>query len=150
MKPVILGINNPHSRDPAKALATDPIGASGYRLWLMLKEAANRQGRDLSERDYMEGFDRRNLIDQKNYTNDQVRLRSSQILASLAGHRVVMCGTKVPYMLGLRYGGFDLVPRHAMAFVYWVIPHPSGLCRTYNDPAVREKVGNLLFKLWRD
>lgn len=145
MKPIILGVYNPHSRDPAMALATDPQGASGYRLWQMLKEAGNRNSCNITERDYLDGFERRNLWEQVNLIDK--RFDRSETLAYLARRVVVMCGTKVPTTLGLRHTGFHCTQQHAMSFIYYVIPHPSGLCREYNDPKMRERVGNLLWRL---
>jgi hypothetical protein len=147
MRPVLLGIDNPHSKDPDDALSVYPVGASGYRLWLMIKEAANRAGRDFSEGDYMNGFDRRNLFSSENYS--QGKLVRVRVFSSLARREVVMLGTKVPTALGFKHTGFDLKPRDGGMFRYYVVPHPSGLCREYNDPEMRVRVGNLLLKLLR-
>lgn len=148
MKPIILGINNQHSGDPAKALATDPHGASGYRLWQMLKEAGNRHSCDVTESHYMDGFDRRNLF--QNVPEGITSFSRTRILSELAKRRVVMCGTKVPQMLGIRHTGFHITQQHVMNFVCWIIPHPSGLCREYNSQDMRARVGDLLWRLLDD
>lgn len=147
MKPVLLGINNPHSDDPEKALGLEPRGASGHRLWLMLKDAANRRARNLQEEDYLKGFDRQNLMDSDQYSVQGWRDRISKVKYGLKGRKVVMLGTKVPISLGLRHTGFHMQPQTCLSFQYFVVPHPSGLCREYNDPSMRERVGDLLFKL---
>lgn len=149
MKPIIVGINNPHSDDPEKALGVEPVGSAGNRLWLMVKDAANRQGKDFREIDYLDGFDRVNLMEKPDYTPEQMRLRQYSLMASFTGRRVVMCGTKVPMTMGLRHSGFHLGVQQGPNFVYYVIPHPSGLCREYNDQSMRHRVGDLLFSLLR-
>lgn len=148
MRPILLGISNPHSPHPDDALSTRPINASGYRLYIMIKEAANRQGRDFSEGDYMEGFDRRNLFTPENMVNG--KLIVSKALSSLARRMVVMLGQKVPNHLGIKDITFSNNAKNVGYFRYHVIPHPSGLCRSYNDPEVREQVGNLLYRLYRE
>lgn len=142
MRPVIVGLDNPHSDDPAKALGLDPVGGSGYRLWLMLKEAANRHSFDLSGQDYLDTFTRVNLF------NREDKFDRLEVLTNLKNKRAILCGTRVPRLLGLRYRGFDLVPRGSDCFIYTIIPHPSGLCREYNDPEMRRKVGEIMFDMW--
>jgi len=149
VRPVLVGLNNPHSDDPEKALATDRHGSSGYKLWLMLKEAANRNGQDLSEADYLARFNRINLTDAIQFNVHVAKARVPQLIASFRYCRVVLCGTRVPMILGLKHTGFHLGPQHGKEFAYYVIPHPSGLCREYNDPNMREAVGNLLFTLYK-
>lgn len=145
MKTILLGLDNPHSSDPAMALYTRPINASGYRLWQMIKDAANRKCHNFSERDYLEGYTRRNLLSSENYVGD--RFNYSLMVSALKGRRVVMLGQKVPKLLGIMGVTFDLVPRVGDGFTYYVIPHPSGLCREYNDPIMRQRVGDLVYKL---
>lgn len=143
-RPVIVGLDNPHSDDPAKALGLEPPNGSGFRLWLMLKEFANSQGYDLSSEDYLDTFDRVNLF------NSHDVFDRFEVLARLRNRQVVLCGTRVPRLLGLRYKGFDLVQRAGGNFTYRIIPHPSGLCREYNDPDMRVRVGEILYNLFKD
>lgn len=149
MRPILVGLNNPHSIDPEKALGPDPHGSAGYRLWLMLKMAANKNGVDLSEADYLARFRRVNLSDAVQFNVHVAKARVPELLESFKFRQVVLCGTRVPTILGLKHTGFHLGPQHGKEFAYYVIPHPSGLCREYNDPNMREAVGNLLFTLYK-
>lgn len=157
MKPVLLGMNNPHSTDPARALGVRPAHASGHRLWSLLWEAGFRREPivDVQPNQYEDGFDRYNLLDEEVF--DPTRFtaeREKFILDKLASRVVIMCGTNVPRALRLEYKGFHLKPTPAIipgmgkSFTYYVIPHPSGLCREYNDPDMRARVGNLLLMLY--
>lgn len=144
MRPLLVGIDNPHSDDPAKALGLDPVGGSGYRLWLMVKEAANKRGLDFGSEEYLATFQRVNLF------NGRDAFDRHEVLSKFNNRRVVLLGTRIPRLLGIRYRGFDLVTRAGSSFLYNIIPHPSGLCREYNDPSMRLRVGNLLFNLYQD
>lgn len=149
MKPVILGLNNPHSSDPKKALGTEPVGSAGHRLWLMVKCAANRAGLDFEENDYLGTFDRRNLSNEKFFDYQEAKRQRPEVLASIRSRTVVMCGTGVLRALGLSHTGFHLDMQQGVGFTYYTIPHPSGLTRDYNDPLVRARVGDLMLRLYR-
>src|SRR4051812_7918019 len=58
MKPIIIGLSNPHSSDPRDALAPYPLSSSGHRLWKMANNISPSVGRV-----YCQVFDRRNLMD---------------------------------------------------------------------------------------
>lgn len=147
MKPVVLGLNNPHSADPKDALGVNPVGSAGHRLWLMVKESANKSGRDFTEEDYLEGFDRRNLMNAHFYNHDIAVKRRSKVLHELRRKIVVMCGTGVLRALGLKHTGFHLEAQAGVGFIYYVIPHPSGLTREYNNQETRQRVGDLMLRL---
>jgi hypothetical protein len=135
-KPIIIGIKNPHSSDPADALAPWPKNSSGYRLYSMLRDRAG-----VTEKQYLSRFDRWNLSDMdpgapNTFIHHHIR----------TGATVLLLGDEV-----LRYFqpaiGIERVLIHPQVsrHVQWrQIPHPSGLCRFYNDPLAREVVGMLL------
>lgn len=160
MKPILLGMNNPHSVDPANALSTEPVNASGYRLWQMISITGMMKEPPIvvNKENYESGFDRYNLFNELSFDPTKMTPEHrSKVLARLNDRVVVMCGTSVPRVLGMRYyGGFDLRPHSSpdflepgiTSFVYYVIPHPSGLCREYNDPEMRSRVGKLLLALY--
>lgn len=151
MKPVLLGLNNPHSTDPSKALGVDPPNASGHRLWSMLAISGLCREPEIVvlRTQYEEAFDRYNLLDELVFTHSEFTVkRHGFIMDRLAGRIVVMCGTNVPRALDLEYTGFHIKPMVHKEFVYYIIPHPSGLCREYNDPEMRKKVGDLLLMLY--
>jgi hypothetical protein len=146
-KPVLMGMNNPYTDDPKFALHYTPKRSAGHRLSVMFLEAAKRAGRDLTEEDYAVGFDRRNLLNKTVWHPTQVPHR--RILESFQDRVVVLCGARVAYVLGLPHLGFHLNPTIADRFVYYTIPHPSGLTREYNDPEMRTRVGDLLYMLYK-
>lgn len=151
MKPVLLGLNNPHSTDPSKALGVEPANASGHRLWSMMWQAGfgREPALEILPEDYEEGFDRYNLLDQEVFRHVDFTIERYQfIMDRLEGRTVVMCGTNVPRALDLPHTGFHIQPRNTSLFTYYIIPHPSGLCREYNDPEMRSKVGKLLLALY--
>lgn len=151
MKSILLGLNNPHSDDPARALGTEPKNASGYRLWQMVATSGMAQEPPvvITAEKYEAGFDRRNLMSGRAFDPAVIKDLKTEILDGLADRVVVMCGTNVPRALGLTHNGFDLKPMEAPWFEYYVIPHPSGLTREYNDPGMRWRVGNLLLILYK-
>ncbi len=151
MKPVLLGMNNPHSTDPSRALGVTPNNASGHRLWSMLAISAMCREPPIvvQPHEYEAGFDRYNLLNEEVFDPTLfTKERKAQVLGLLNDRVVVMCGTNVPRVLGLTWIGFDLKAHICTDFVYYVIPHPSGLCREYNDPDMRSRVGNLLLMLY--
>ncbi len=156
MKPVLIGMNNPHSDNPERALGTRPTNASGYRLWHMLAISAlyREPPKVIESWDYVAVFDRYNLLDYEVF--DPTRFteeRHNYIMEKINQRIVVMCGTNVPRTLGYKHKGFDLNPYTAhspVPFTYYVIPHPSGMCREYNDVGMRTRVGNLLLSLYLD
>lgn len=150
-KPVLLGLNNPHSTDPERALGVEPKGTSGYRLWSMLATEAliEEPPTVILAPQYEAGFDRYNISDElvfRPVSTDRYQF----IRDKIRGRTVVMCGTNVPRYLDLQYTGFHLKPMIASEFIYYVIPHPSGLCREYNNPQMRAEVGQLLLMLYKE
>jgi hypothetical protein len=118
----IVGIDNPHSNDPDKALEpTAPGSSAGGRLFAMS---------DMSLEDYLEAFRRVNVID-----------RPFQFSR---GDVVVVLGlrpwTKLRLPLVANWFGeldwFDIK--------YVLVPHPSGRSLIYNDPENRERLRELL------
>lgn len=57
---------------------------------------------------------------------------------------VVLCGTKVRAAFGL--GHVEWLERYAK---YLVIPHPSGRCRTWNDPEFRARARDVFREVTR-
>jgi hypothetical protein len=151
MSPVILGMNNPLSMDPRYALWPDPPGCSGWRLWKMLEERTGA-----SQEDYVAGFERRNVLTGLwsasaargvlfGERGETVLPIAGSLVDQLRGRTVVLLGEAPRRVLGLRP---DLVVPQVLYGVTWrCVPHPSGLCRWYNDRTNRETVGMLLENL---
>lgn len=147
MKPIILGMNNPLSSDPAHALYPSPEGCTGHRLWRMLHA---RTGASRSE--YLEAFDRRNLVGQRTWSRmSEAREAASHFLRELMGHvepiTVLVLGAEPRDAIRLPR---VLVKPVEMYGVTWrLVPHPSGRNLWYNVKGNRETVELLLEELYR-
>ncbi len=143
MRPVILGMNNPHSTDPRHALAPYPKGVAGYRLWKML----NGIRPEISRTEYMRVFDRRNLLNEKFWDPVRSRRNSEDLWQTLEGHTVLVLGQAVRNVLWLSKEP-PLLWRDHRGVRWCSVPHPSGLNRWYNDPENVTAVGMRLEELY--
>lgn len=173
-RPVLLAMNNPLSRDPAHALFPYPALCTGHRLWRMLADFAAELDPPVvvGAHDYLRVFDRRNLLSSRKWLQSDARRAGAELLPQLAGRRVVVLGVSTLAALGLsrlgwgewgidyadhKLGQGDLVrlanddpgsPCPEVPLVrYCCLPHPSGRCREYNDPAMRELTSRTLWEL---
>lgn len=133
MRPILIGIDNPHSKDPAMALHPRPAGCSGWRLWRMLCDRLR-----VSEQQYLRAFDRRNLSDGER--------------PILPGSTVVLLGEEVWRGVRVRYDIPRLLihPQVRCGVTWRQVPHPSGRCLFYNDPAQRALVSLMLAELYEE
>lgn len=147
MRPVVLGMNNPHSDDPQDVLSPRFPGSAGCRLYQMVRDVDPT----LSEADYLTYLDRQNLVTDGDWSRGRALESGAFMVESLVGLDVVMLGTLVPPALKLRYHGawYEWTTTHT-GMRYCVVPHPSGLNRVYNDASYRYKTGKLLADLIRD
>lgn len=152
MKPILVGIDNPHSNDPRHALAPYPENSSGWRLWMMLHDWCG-----MSRGEYMKAFDRRNLNPQKfqklastTVLNFACTYAMARILGSLgSGSRVVLIGDEVrrsiPYLKKqIVHPQVVEDMRSTRGIIFYQIPHPSGRNLIYNDPTMRNLIALLL------
>lgn len=153
-RPVLIGMNSPQSVDPVDALRPWDSRSAGGRLLAMLQESATRREVSVpTAEDYMRVFDRRNLIDSLTWDARAARARGGSVIESLPDEsEVVFCGTEVCKCLRLKREPWGVVTTYTwlpeLRIRYCTIPHPSGLNHIYNDPAMREYVGSLLFLLY--
>jgi hypothetical protein len=147
MRPVVLGMNNPHSDDPQDVLSPRFPGSAGCRLYQMVRDVDPT----VSEADYLAYLDRRNLVTDGDWSRCRAAKSGAFMVESLVGLNVVMLGTLVPPALKLRYSGawYEWTTTHT-GMRYCVVPHPSGLNRIYNDVAYRQRTGGLLVDLILD
>jgi hypothetical protein len=160
---ILLGMNQP--AEGAEPLDPRVLNGAGSRLLFMLNIF-----RTVSEASFRAAFDRRNVLDTREWDDAAARDRSRAVLESLPGRRVVVLGKKVRGVLGLPQGPAcewktcflysdasaiitparmfteEIVRTHTFKWTH--IPHPSGLCREYNEPAVRQRVGAFLAGLY--
>jgi hypothetical protein len=137
VKPLLVGEANPYGADPYFALYPLPEQASGGRLARIL---------GLSESQYLRFFDRRNLCPTK-WSAPVARAQAEAIRESIRlGERtaVVLLGAKVSRAFGLDYAPFT-ASRHL-----YVLPHPSGLNRIWNEAGSVERARELLAPVLRE
>jgi len=152
-RPLLLGMNQP----VAGATPLDPtiLGSAGHRLYQMLNAY-----RETTLEAYESAFERANVLDGTEWSADRARASGVAAQARLRGRRVVLLGRAVLVSLRLpavpladRWGAtwytnqITFMPEPNSTFYYCPIPHPSGLCHSYNDPGVRLVVGRLLWGL---
>lgn len=123
MRPLLVGELNPYGADPEYALFPFPRGASGNRL---------RQILGMTDREYLEAFDRANLCDVK-WDVRIARRRIRELLSE--GHPFyILLGRRVSDAFGF-VGWFPLTTAKLSGLpTVLFFPHPSGRCRAWNDP----------------
>ena len=147
---VLLGMNNPLSSEPRYALAPFPERSTGWRVLQLLREGLSSEPPTRSQ--YMAAFDRRNVLHSRAWSAREARAVGAALLPQLAGRRVVVLGVQTLAALGLprptwgawAHHGPSLLDRDGAMTAYCVLPHPSGLCREYNDPEVRRVASRVL------
>ena len=119
MKPVLLGMNNPHrAGDPLS-----PDETTGLRL---------RELSGLTRDDYIAAFDRMNLIESRKWSAIAARYDAARIRRDLVGRRVIVLGIDVWQAIGLPSAPwFVTCDRYGASWS--LIPHPSGRNPIYNN-----------------
>lgn len=135
----ILGMNNPQSSDPRRALWPAPVGCAGWNLWRL---TAARTG--CTEMDYARAFHRYNLVEAGLWDTKMARWRWDQIEAEvLEGFdTIVLLGAAV--RRALRVMTEEIHISRSMI----CLPHPSGLNRWYNVAANRAMVEVVMEELY--
>lgn len=141
-RPILVGEANPYGGDPAFALYPEPDRSAGGRLCRLILK--------LEPRDYLRRYDRRNLCPEK-WSMKVARPNAVEISKQAApeGRVVVLFGSKVaeafyetspPFSISDRpFAGFGTFP-------VVTLPHPSGLCRVWNQPGAFERARAVLAK----
>lgn len=143
MKPLLVGEDNPYGKDPRYALFPHPKNSAGYRLARLVLAMPSRGA-------YLEGFDRINLCAQK-WTAAAARTTVISVMSS-DYDRVVLLGVKVAKAFGFvdrKPFQIDRVKSVSSTGVwferkYILLPHPSGLCRVWNEPQAFERARAVL------
>lgn len=148
-KPLLLGMNNPHSDDPEFDLYPYPDGCAGHRLWKLCPEGTSR-------RQYLDAFERRNLLRAREWAVAEARRAAEQLIPTLDGRLVLVLGTSVRSAMGLPR--VHPLTEHAfaqrgVAFRWIALPHPSGGNLWYNNPENQQRtmqlLGMLMNGVWR-
>lgn len=125
MKPVLVGELNPYGGDDYYALYPAPDGCSGHRLCQLVL--------GMHRSVYLETFERVNLCRGKWSVKD-ARIAAKRLTD--AGRYCVLLGKKVSTAFDTPFDVFeaqflDAKDGHGGLLV---LPHPSGLCRMWNEP----------------
>lgn len=129
-KPLLVGEQNPYGGDPQFALYPAPEGCSGHRLCCLVLK--------MRRTDYLREFERVNLCD-GGWNMREARVRARKLRAW--GAPVVLLGAKVAR-------AFEFHPFRPFTVLddgkVLVLPHPSGLCRTWNESGAFERARALV------
>jgi hypothetical protein len=141
-RPVLLAMNNPVSSRPEHALVPYPPGCTGWRILEMLRERLP----DVTKSQYLEAFDRRNLVDGKEWLPGEARDRAVEVIQELRGREVVVLGAATRKIIGLP----ELLvhPLQWKGATWRQLPHPSGRNLWYNDRTCRMLASCLLAELY--
>lgn len=160
MKPILIGLHNPYSRDPADALAPSPDKSTGAALWKMLRTVDTSYLSPPSykamayKREYRLAFDRINLLDTAAFANlaarrKEARERAIELLIHIPhGATVILLGREVfdafNWALGDQLQLMLIHPQVADGVAWRWLPHPSGRSTVYNNSVTRKLAGLLL------
>lgn len=142
-RPLLVGMNNPLSTMPGHELFPLPEGCTGNRLWKMLH---SRTG--ANELQYLEAFERRNLVQGTDYVGTRAKARAHEISLELegTGRTVVLLGQDVRKAFG--HPRLLVHPQVIGGCTWRQIPHPSGRNLWYNVPDNVRVVELLLEELY--
>lgn len=129
---LIVGESNPYGADPHFALYPAPDGSAGHRLAALVL--------GIPRAEYLRRFDRCNLLSGPRWSAPRARAAAASLLIERDNHRLVLLGRKVAAAFGVgveqpTFSIVDLAGGKRAA----VIPHPSGLCRVWNEPGAFER-----------
>jgi hypothetical protein len=146
MRPWLIGEMNPHQKpgeDPSHKFDLYPLprGASGHRLCKLVL------GMEMTT--YLRSFIRRDLLIAKKWSVPQARKAASAVWAESKGAPLILLGAKVSAAFGFAYEPFTFVKRDAVVGDrrILIIPHPSGLCRAWDEPLAFRRARELVLPL---
>lgn len=143
-RPVLIGMNNPVSSAPQHALFPHPPGCTGHRIYEMLRERIPT----VTRREYLDAFDRRNVVSGKLYDKKLAREGAAKLEQEFwgSGRTVVLLGNDTVAAFG--FPRLLIHPQVIGGTTYRQIPHPSGRNLYYNDLDNRRVVAMLLEDLF--
>lgn len=157
MKPLLVGLNNPISNDPADALVPWPVGCTGDRLLGIIQAARPK----FEMVDYLHAFDRINLWGGRKLPSGARGARmlaneGTRLLRRLEGgppRDVVLLGVKVWAAVMTRHAHATTLAlpffssREVGAVRCWYFAHPSGRCFVYNEPGRKQRAAEILVSI---
>ena len=160
MRPLLVGLDNPHSVNPRDALLPTPgIGnGTGDRIVELIRESEPRNLSEYSIENYERDFDRVNLYPIQNAVNGKGATKADRMMAQWCAMYAVQGGYQNVVLFGNRvWGAFadivqgtdekTLVRLGNRDLMFWVVPHPSGRNKFYNAADNRKSVGKCLASL---
>lgn len=143
-RPILIGINNPISSDPAHVLYPYPVGCTGHRILQMLQSRLP----EVTRRDYLNRFERRNLVGMKIVNMSVAKETAAKIQQELwgSGRTVVLFGEEV--RRAFAHPRSLLHPQIIGGVTWRQVPHPSGRNQWYNSKENRDLVAMLLEDLY--
>lgn len=137
--PTLVGEQNPYSLDPDAALLPVPRQSAGARLARIL---------GLSRSEYLRRFRRANLVDGTGWSERLAEEKARWVLGRDQG-AIVLLGRRVArtFRRAAAYEGVGPCPDEPFFTRegrFYLLPHPSGLCRAWNDPGAAERARRLL------
>ena len=144
----IVAMNNPYGSDARMALYPAPQGSAGHRLYCMMRDAglAAQPSRIVRRSDYL-CLERRNVLAAREWRETEARRAGRRLREELAGRRLIVCGVRTLAVLELERPPDWGQWWRSEGTEYALVPHPSGRCREYNDPALVRRTGELLLGL---
>ena len=136
---ILVGEQNPHGSNPAHALYPHPRGCAGERLCRVVL--------GLREETYLRSFERRNLLTGTRWRTKEARSAARDLEVDLGPTPavVVMLGNKVRMAFGMTLlEFFESAPD---GHRYLALPHPSGRCTLWTDPANVRRAREALLRL---
>jgi hypothetical protein len=143
-RPVLIGMNNPVSSEPAHALFPLPTGCTGHRIYEMLLERVPT----VTRRQYLDRFDRRNVVNGRIFSKEHAREGAAKLELEFwgSGRTIVLLGVDTVAAFG--HPRLLLHPQIIGGATWRQIPHPSGRNLWYNEPENRKLVSLLLEDLF--
>lgn len=134
--PLLVGETNPYGPSEDFALYPDPVNSAGWRLCFRVLGFKTSQ-------DYFEKFDRTNLC-AFGWRIKKAREKAVQLSAERETP-LILLGRQVCDAFGVAFEPFTaqtslLGPNRTR----YILPHPSGRCRAWNDPESITKARELL------
>lgn len=146
LRPLLLGMHNPASDDPARALDPSVPRTAGARLF----ELARIELPCLTLAQYYQAFERANLINAREWKPTPARREAARLRGRLResrGRVVVALGREVRDLLKVPPEWPWVLPLDMGGWTVRCLPHPSGRCRWYNGPNERQLAAMMLAEL---
>jgi hypothetical protein len=115
----------------------------------MLARSGERKDITICTGDYLNAFERINMVPGTIWNKPLARANADRIRAKMEGRTTVLLGRVVPACLGWKPPPW-MVWCSLDSGKWMNIPHPSGMTREYNSAEFRRRVGDLLLELYQE